>query len=234
MPKDMDKLTTEAYEFNLALSKEYTAMAQKESRLYSQAIETKHFLQKGRDAKEGKEVLPDTPPKGLTATRDRLLFAINRGGKYIEPTLAARTQVFFDCMVEESKVQRGMEDMMVCKKGFIESLQDLETAVFKNAPIRNVSFEEQSEALSNEGLQIIKEIAARVKKFRDRRIMVVGHGNSAHLGKDPYTQALAVKNALIHEGVAAGDIKIIVNHGNNVDRKAIDDSYNHVVSIYLF
>lgn len=244
---NLEHILKEEHEFNLALSKEYQALAQKKSRLYSQAIDASNFNIKGINAGEDKEVLPEDPNNWdilksaapeVFEGRERLLFVLDRGGRYIEPQLSAQTQVFFDCMIKEIEEHQGSEERMICKKGFFDHLSQLEITVFKTAPVFNIIFKDKSTKIDDKGRLIIKDVASRVKKFRDRRIMLVGHTDTtAQREFDPnlaFKRSQAVKQALLRAGVSEKSIKIVVSRGELKVSMFTDQPYSHAVSIYLF
>ena len=107
---ELEKQPRDEREFNNALANEYEALAKKESRIYNDGIDAKHFAVKGLQAAAGMSVLPEDPKRWdiakkdlakLMDSRERMLFALARGGRFVEPELGAKTQVAFDCLVEE-------------------------------------------------------------------------------------------------------------------------------------
>jgi OOP family OmpA-OmpF porin len=244
---DLETLHSEGHDFKRALAQEYHALSQKESRLYNDTLDARHFAMKSLEAREGKEILPEDPEEWqipasalapLTEGRDRLLFALNRGGRYVEPDLSAKTQVLYDCMLGEIEEARTPQEMRVCYKGFFKHLDQLETAVFQNSPAASIMFDYNEATLNQEGLKVIQQMAARIKQFHDRRVMLVGHTDA--IGKQGYNRNLSleraqvVKHALISQGISGKTIKIAVGRGELKSSKYAIEPYNRSVGIYLF
>lgn len=249
---DLEKAPKEGSEFNISLANEYLALAKKESRIYNDSIDSRHFALKGEAAARNEMVMPealddwdlhknDLPM--IVDGRQRLLFALDRGGRFIEPELGAKTQVFFDCMVEEYEEGPNLhkdqtKEMQVCKTGFWKHLGDLETAVFKNGATRSVAFDYNVAVIEHDGMLTIKDVAMRVKKFQDRKVMLVGHtdplGKAGHNKNLSYARANAVKDALVKEGVPARMIKVVVGRGELKTSRREVEPRNRNVDIYLY
>lgn len=249
---ELEKSPRNQYEFQNALANEYEALAKKESRIYNDNIDARHFAVKGLQAVQGMMVIPEDPYRWdinkkdlpfLVDGRDRLLFALDRGGRFIEPELGAKTQVAYDCLVEETEEGPTLhkdqkKEIEVCKKLFINRLKDLETAVFKNGPVRRVHFDYESAMIEHDGIITIKEVAERVKKFKDHQLIVVGHtdpvGKAKHNLMLSQQRAMAVKKALIEHGVDEKSIRIAVGRGELKTSPRGFEPNNRVVDIYLF
>lgn len=248
---ELEKMPRDQREFNNALANEYEALAKKESKIYNDGIDARHFAVKGLQAAAGMLVLPENPKDWgikkedmgyLVDTRERLLFALDRGGRFIEPELGAKTQVAYDCLIEE--LEEGIrlhkhqeKEINVCRKLTDQRLMDLETAIFRNGPIRRVHFDYDSANIERDGMMTIAEVAARINKFKDRNIMIVGHADP--LGKRSYNLTLSqqraetVKAALIANGVDASVIKTTVGRGElNTSNKEFEPN-NRVADIYM-
>jgi len=249
---ELEKEPRDEREFNNALANEYQALAKKEAEIYNDSIDARHFAVKGLQAAAGMFVLPEDPKRwdihkkytpDLLDGRERMLFALARGGRFIEPELGAKTQVAFDCWVEE--IEEGptlhkdqKKEIGVCKTLFSKRLADLEVAVFKNGPVRRVHFDYNSANIERDGMMTVAEVAARVNKFKDRRIMIIGHTDP--IGKASSNLALsqrranAVKEALLAHGVDPKAIKVTVGRGElKVSRKEFEPN-NRVTDIYLY
>lgn len=248
---ELDKSPRDDYEFQNALGNEYAQLAKKESRVYNDSIDASHFASKGLQALAGMHVLPEDPMKWdihkkdlpfLMDARDRLLFALDRGGRFVNPLLGAQAQVAFDCLVEETEEGPGADhqtkEIAVCKKLLMSRLADLETGVFKNGPVRRVHFDYSTNNIERDGMMTIAEVAARVNKFKDRKIMLIGHADAIGKAKKnlhlSQSRAEAVKKALIANGVDPSVIKHSVGRGEMpVSRSEIEPN-NRVVDIYLY
>lgn len=249
--KDLEKAPKEGREFAIALAKEYLNLAKKESRIYNDMIDARHFAMKGMEANTGREVLPEDLKDWDIAANDRpmiedgrsrLMFALDMGGRMVEPELGAKTQVFFDCMVEE--YEEGMnlhgkqsKEMAVCHKGFWDHLAKFETALAKFGPVRNVMFDYNSANLEHDAMVTIKEVAQRVKQFKDRRVMLVGHtdpiGKAGYNRNLSYKRVMAVKDALVKHGVHPGDIVVTNARGELKTSKRELEPNNRSVGIYF-
>ncbi len=238
----------EGREFTIALANEYLALAKKGSRIYNDFIDSRHFALKGLDAAEGKLVLPEDPmdwdldKKDMAEFKEslkRLLFALDRGGRFVEPEVGAGAQVAFDCMLEEAEegTARDAKDRHTCRKLFADRLGKLETVIFKNGPVRSVTFDYSDTTITHDGMLTIKEVADRVSKFKDRRIMLVGHTDPiGKMGKNrnlSMARVEGVKAALIAHGVSAHAIKISVGRGELKTSKNEVEPANRRVDIYF-
>ena len=232
--------------------REYEALAKKETRIYNDTIDGRHFAVKGLQATAGMLVLPEDPTRWdvhkkdlpfLMDARDRILFALARGGRFVEPELGAKTQVAFDCLVEEQEEGVNLhkdqkEEITVCKKLLMKRLGDLETAVFRNGPVRRVHFDYNSYNIERDGMMTVAEVAARINKFKDRRIMIVGHtdpiGKASRNLTLSQNRANAVKKALLAHGVDPAAIQISVGRGElKMSRREFEPN-NRVTDIYLY
>ncbi len=239
-------------EFNNALANEYEALAKKETRIYNDSIDGRHFAVKGLQAAAGMFVLPEDPTRWdihkkdlpfLMDARERMLFALARGGRFVEPELGAKTQVAYDCLVEEQEEGANLhkhqkKEIAVCQKLLTKRLGDLETAIFKNGPVRRVHFDYNSSNIERDGMMTVAEVAARVNKFKDRRIMIVGHtdpvgkaGRNLTLSQD---RANAVKKALLAHGVDAKAIKVTVGRGELKMSSKEFEPNSRVADMYLY
>lgn len=233
-------------EFTASLAKEYTALSQRESHKYNNTIEAQHFAIKSMRANEGEMVMPESLEewdlhKSNLATlvdgRQRLLSALEKGGRYIEPTLAAQTQVSFDCMVAELE-DRSDKNSPTCQKGFMQHLEKLESALLQNGNVLTVKFDSKGMTLNQEGQNTIKEIAERAKKFQNRQIMLVSHTDP--LGKATknlnlsHGRLMAVKDALIAHGLSNRNIKIVATRGQLRTVKKVIEPRHQEVDIYLY
>lgn len=248
----LEKMPRDQREFNNALANEYEDLAKKESKIYNDGIDARHFAVKGLQAAAGMAVLPEDPKDwglrkediGYMANmRERIMFVLARGGRFIEPELGAKTQVAYDCLIEELEEgpklhKHQKKEIGVCRKLLDERLAQLEVAVFKNGPIRRVHFDYNVAAIEHDGMMTIAEVAARVNKFKDRQIMIVGHTDP--LGKHSRNLTLSqdradnVKKALIAHGVDPSMIKTSVGRGELRTSNYEFEPNNRVADIYFF
>jgi Outer membrane protein and related peptidoglycan-associated (lipo)proteins len=249
--RELEQSPRNEYEFNNALANEYEALAKKEAHIYNDEIDARHFAVKGLQAAAGMLVLPEDPARWdihkkhqsmVKDGRARLLFALERGGRFVEPELGAKTQVAFDCLIEELEEGKDLhkdqpKEISVCHKLFMDRLSHLETAIFKNGPVRRIHFDYNSAAIEHDGTKTIAEVAERVRKSADQKIMIVGHTDPVGKAKANLTlshnRALAVKKALIAHGVNEKNIKIAVGQGELKSSRRELEPNNRVADIYL-
>lgn len=248
----LEKMPRDQQEFNNALANEYEALAKKESHIYNDGIDARHFAVKGLQAAAGMMVMPEDPKDWgvnkeeaaeLMSARDRLMFALDRGGRWIEPELGAKTQVAYDCLVEEleegARIHKHQkQEISVCRKLLDQRLMDLETAVFKNGPVRRVHFDYNSANIEHDGMMTVADVAARINQFQDRKIMIVGHADP--VGKRSRNLTLSqnrannVKKALIAHGIDAGMITTTVGRGELKTSNREFEPNNRVADIYFY
>jgi OOP family OmpA-OmpF porin len=229
---ELENTKREGFEFSTELSKEYEMFAKKQSREYNDQIDGQHFAVKGIQAASGLEVLPEDPRDWnvseedlgkLLDARSRLLMTIHKSGRNINPTLAAKTQVLFDCWVEESEDDPANAGF--CRDGFHKSIVALETAVYKDAPIFKVMFGYEQAALTKEAETVLEDAVKIAKNLDKHRITLIGHTDGAGSRKSnlmlSQKRAEAVKDALIKMGIAHNRIFFVgggeLDTGKHVD-----------------
>lgn len=250
--KELEAEPRDEREFNNALANEYQDLAKKESRVYSDEIDARHFAVKGIQAAQGMLVLPEDPNNWdvhkrhhpyLFGLRHRLNFALDRGGRYIEPEKGAKAQVAFDCLVEEMEegpraYKHQKAEIMTCRKLAMDRIADLESAVFQFGPVRQVHFDYNSHKIEHDGQMTVKQVAERVKLHNDiASIHIIGHTDPTGKRRNnlilSQNRATAVKNALVQAGVSPSLIKMAVGRGELATSRnqAVPD--NRVVDVHL-
>ena len=210
---DLEKAKLEGRPFAQHLAKEYEAFAKKDSDEYNHTLDARHFAVKGSQAASGLNVLPEDPRNwdlpdnliaGITEGRERLIFALDKGGRSIVPEWAAKTQVKYDCWVQETENNEKPEAWM-CYKGFMESLKSLEAAVNKQAPTFMVFFEKDSAMLTEKAKTILIEVVKIAKSLPNAKIDISGHTDEAGGRKENLTlshnRAMVVREELKNHGV---------------------------------
>ncbi|MGB1540298.1 MAG: hypothetical protein ACPG80_05005, partial [Rickettsiales bacterium] len=184
--------------FQSALSREYLAFSESEARQYDW-ISSKHFADKGLYAAYGKTVPPETLEKWdideaylpeLREARAALMAALTSGSPATQPELAARTQFFFDCWVEQQHEAWQVDDIASCKEGFYRALkrmqgapvaQDPEPAendeplIFSSSYI--VFFDWNTVTLKAEALGVIDTVVDDLKGEESYEIILHGHAD---------------------------------------------------------
>jgi outer membrane protein OmpA-like peptidoglycan-associated protein len=225
------------------LAKEYELFAKRESRVYNDNTDAAHFAVKGLQAATGLNVLPEDPRKwDLTEAdfkffhdaRKRLTFALDKSGRRIAPALAARTQVFFDCAVEESEEGFQKDNIAKCKAGFINSLRDLEKAVHEQSPTFSVHFALNSSKLDKKAHETLAKVAKVAKNINLHAVIVTGHtdgvGGRKHNLVLSHNRAIAVRDALAKMGLNVKRLESV--GGGELDGAEVDPS-NRRVDVHI-
>ncbi|MFN7710420.1 MAG: OmpA family protein [Holosporales bacterium] len=241
--RELEAANKEGYEFSRQLAAQYDAFAKKESREMNDEIDASHFAVKGIQAAAGEEVLPEDPRRWEIPNnklqqyldwRERLIFTLTKGGKRIAPALAAKTQVMYDCAIEESEENFDAQDIMKCEKGFMDNLIEMEKMVNTKAPTFTVRFDYNSSKLSPEAMKVIAEVA-KVSQNMDRHTvtisghtdMIGGRKNNLVLSQN---RAAIVAEALVKAGVPKERITA-VGLGEKEGKEV--DPHNRRVDIHL-
>lgn len=168
------------------------------------------YAQKGLDAAQGQEVLPEPAPDGnadAATMRDRLLKALEDGrGKF--PADAARTQVEYDCWIMDSRVDGLRNASAQCRRGLDAALSQLEhelnpvtvtttTTTTTTSADYQVYFDLNSWDLKAEQLTTLQQAIATARAGGQSRITIVGHTDTS--GSARYNQRLSVKRANVVE-----------------------------------
>jgi outer membrane protein OmpA-like peptidoglycan-associated protein len=167
------------------------------------------YAQKGLDAAQGQEVLPEAAPDGnadAATMRDRLLKDLEDGrGKF--PADAARAQVQFDCWIMNARVDALRGASAQCRRGLDSALSQLEhelnpvtvttTTTTTTSADYQVYFDLNSWDLKAEQLTTIQQAIATARAGGQSRIAIVGHTDTS--GSAGYNQRLSVKRANVVE-----------------------------------
>lgn len=240
-------------EFTKALAGEYLKFSESEYRIHIDDYSAWKFARKGQDAAMGTEIapvelaeydLPESAMGELTASRARLVHALNSQGKTMYPVEAAKAQVMFDCWVEQQSENFQAQDINGCRDGFfkyvrlVELRLDEKSAAFDpslgNRPTHKIFFNLGSSKISKEGMQVILDVAELVKKFmasdQDMRVFVYGYTDMS--GSKSTNERLAkhradnVRHALVRAGVPN---KMIDNEGKGrIDGPKVDQNNRRV------
>lgn len=242
---DMKK---EGKEFARNLAKEYHAFAQKESD-YNDVIDASHFAVKGQQAATGLNVLPENPNnwdvpcdklKELLDARERLTFALDHSGRrdFVAPW-AAKTQVFYDCWVqevEEANIFRGRPDQLTrCRDGFHDSIKALEAKIAQYSPAYMVHFDHGSAALRSDSMMAIENAAKTSMHLDEHTVTITGYTDAAGGRKANLVlaqkRAQAVANELMKHGVPKERMNVV--GVGEIEGGAQNDQKNRRVTIVI-
>ncbi|MBA4750433.1 MAG: OmpA family protein [Alphaproteobacteria bacterium] len=230
---ELERAPLDGLAFADQLAKEYELYAKRESREYNDFIDAQHFAVKGLQASTGLNVLPENPndwdipeselPRFLDA-RERLTFALDNNGRNVAPDIAARTQVSYDCAVQEQEENAGRPEQARCWTGFMNGLRHLEEAIQKQSPTFSVMFEMNSSVLSKDAESKLSNVAKAAKNMNLRTVLVTGHadamGGRKHNLLLSQNRANAVRDALVKMGVEAKRI-VAVGAGEADGREVV-------------
>jgi OOP family OmpA-OmpF porin len=210
----------QASTFPAALSGEYLQIGDYETQ-WGDWTNADHFARKGLVAARGTAPAPDdvglrpipAAKQGeLSAARQRLLAALDGGGRDRAPALAARAQSRYDCWLEQQAENWQIDDIATCRGQFLAAMNELEGALRPAQPAQapgpreyRVYFEWDRANITAEAQQIIRQVAQTVAGGGTARIELVGKADRS--GPDRYNQGLsdrrarAVSDALAQAGV---------------------------------
>ena len=207
--------------FTNTLAKSYydTASARSDSKDW---VDADFFARKSIAASKGEVVLPednkrwDIPGQGdmqtrtqMTQQRQRLIAALDNGGRDKFTNLAARTQVNYDCWIERTEANYRAEWHGQCYNQFMSDMADLEVSL---RPAFHVYFDYNSKKLNPDALKSVSDAAAGLPKEGTWRYQVVGRadrsGSDAYNLKISKTRAEAVRGALVNAGVPSNRIDV--------------------------
>jgi OmpA-OmpF porin, OOP family len=224
--------------FTSALGRDYYALASDRSST-GDSTDADYFARKSLAASKGEVVLPEenrnwliagqgalktraqeanlTIPNDMIQQRQRLIAALDDGGRGKYPVLAAQAQSRFDCWVEESEASyqgRWKESNRggSCYRQYISAVSDLEVLLHPPGPY-NAYFDWNGKKLGQEAAAAVKQAATKIPQDGTTRVQVIGWADRS--GSDTYNHKLAeerveaVRAALIADGMAADRIDAV-------------------------
>lgn len=165
--------------------------------------------------------LPEDKAPELSQARSLLMDALARGGAEKFPALAAKTQVNFDCWLQEQEENFQPDDIAACRGVFLVGLSSLNVGLTPLAamadvapapapapqPVKLVVFFDFDKADLNAAASAkLGEAVAAIKDRKSVTILVSGHAD--RVGTDDYNaklsrlRAVAIADALAQAGVA--------------------------------
>jgi OOP family OmpA-OmpF porin len=217
--------------FNHYLSALYQAYAEQELENYDW-WSSKYFADKGLLVAYGKRVLPEDPKQwdiapglmsALKDARGKLMTALDRGAAAQHPEEAAKAIAAYDCWVEQQEEEWKLDKIEACRDEFFESLTAMNAPeklpdMPKAEPAKPVQttssilyFPFDSDALTEQGAEILKQLIAYVLSAGNVEVVINGHADRA--GSDTYNMTLSerraqfVREALIAAGIAESEIQ---------------------------
>ncbi len=223
--------------FTQELVKEYKSFVKSEAAQYDWP-DADHFAQKGLQALNGENVMPENPSDWNLPDHNfaeienyyyRLDYILANGAKKSSPTLAARAMAKYDCWVEQQEENHQPAHIAECRNEFMTAFAALERAEPSlaakakdaaksrrtSAPTAQsangkIYFDFNSAALTPDDTKELKSIAKQAGK--KSKVTVSGFTDTA--GSDAYNRALshrramAVRRVLVESGVPAKNIRI--------------------------
>jgi OmpA-OmpF porin, OOP family len=216
--------------FNQALFKEYQAESRSEylqgnyqsSDLWADRAMLAAKGQTPKPTQLSDWELPSAVTSDLTAARQRLQAALDKGGGTAAPNEMAKAQLGYDCWAEQTRVQENFQpdDIAACKKKFNDNIAKVEAALkpaAAPAPAKPsdflVFFDWDKYNLTPEAMKIIADAVAAAKKEGAKSIRVVGHtdtsGSPAYNLRLSERRANAVAQQMIKLGIPATSITTV-------------------------
>jgi OOP family OmpA-OmpF porin len=216
--------------FTQALTAEYRGLAAFEQYQMYDYEDAQDYADKGLAASRGEVVLPynvsdfNEPDEyvGLLGTQhDRLISALDAGGRSAQPQTAAHAQAMFDCWLEQQEENFQPAHIAACRDEFMAAMSQLEyrapapaPAPEAAAPATNwtVYFAWDKSDISSDAAAKIDRAAAAFKGDVPATISVSGYADTS--GPSSYNVGLsqrraeAVRRELIARGVPAENIRI--------------------------
>ncbi len=210
-----------------------------------------YFARKSLAASKNESVLPEdnrnwgVPEQATLGTRDeieqqrqRLVTALDGGGRDKYPMLAAQAQTRYDCWIERAEANYKAEFRGECHRQFISTVSDLEVLLHPPGPY-HAYFSFDGKALGTDAQQQVKQAAAKIPQDGTARVKVVGWAD--RVGSDDYNMKLsegrgeAVRAGLIAGGMAADRIDVTAKGETDLPvptKNGVREQRNRVVRIY--
>lgn len=186
----------------------------------------------------GRDMPPDYQGEAV-ASRARLMRALAKGGRTRWPREAARSQLMFDCWMQEQEEDFQITHIDACREAFMVSIARLEAAI-EPRPAQLADAEPGDQVamgaagpdstasgtaaarlvvyfafdrydLSPTAKRVIREAIGQARKLDAKRIDLAGHADRS--GEEPYNQTLSMDRAqaVADAMKAAGFDKTIVS-----------------------
>lgn len=236
--------------FSSYLAEEYSELAVYEHDEMFDMRDAKFYARKAIAASQGAQVrpselshrqLPDFAVPELKTARSLLMDALSSPKYQARPARLARAQAKFDCWMEQQEENIQPEHIAACKIEFYEALRDLTGE--KIAIVRDtfkVFFAHDSAELDAEAMQVVRDAAAVLKE--DPRMNVLLTGNTDTTGASAYNErlskrrAVAVRSALLQQGLATDRVRILAKGEANLlvqTEDGVPEPKNRRVDIFI-
>ncbi|MEQ8443757.1 MAG: OmpA family protein [Alphaproteobacteria bacterium] len=222
--------------FTNALANEYQAFAEFEMFEMRDYVDGDHFARKGLRAAAGEVVLPEDPANWdvpadrmnvLNGARNRLLRALDGGGRDMFPAEAALAQAKYDCWVEQQEENHQPDHIAACMDEFVAAMEKLEMMMApppapepepEPEPMMMdpanfiVFFDWDSSDVSDGASQVLGLVVSKLGDYENGTISLVGHTDTS--GSNDYNDRLSLDRAnnvrfmLIEMGVPASRISV--------------------------
>jgi len=144
----------------------------------------------------------------MTQQRNRLIAALDGGGRDKFPQLASKTQVEYDCWIERTEQNFKAEWHGQCYNQYMADMADLEVAL--HPPMFKVMFDFGSDKLTPASAKTLADAAAALPTVGTSQYLLVGHtdtvGSPAANLKLSQRRSDAVQGGLVKAGVPANRI----------------------------
>jgi OmpA-OmpF porin, OOP family len=209
------------------------------------------FARKSLAASKGEVVLPEdnrnwgVPEQATLGTRDemeqqrqRLLRALDGGGRTKYPKLSAVTQARYDCWVERTEASYTQNLRGDCRRQFGSLISDLEVLLHPPGPF-NAYFPYNGKALGPEAQQVVNQAAHGIPQDGTARVKLIGWADRS--GTDGYNMKLsdaraeAVRSQIVADGMAANRVDLTAKGETDLPMPTADgvrEQKNRVVTVY--
>ncbi|SOB96038.1 OmpA family protein [Thalassospira xiamenensis] len=250
-------MADEGSAFDAALHQGYSDLAQAE---YEEAdwVDARYFTNRAKMAAMGQDTGPqpladrDLPENGLSeisVARADMIAAFDAGGRDKSPQAAGRTQVGFDCWMQELEENIQQEDIDNCRAAFYQALAIVQAdiapseSMAKAAPMMmpepmNIYFAFDSAVLGDKAMPVVTGIVEAYEKYDPKMISLTAYADRA--GDAMYNDMLAksrvdaVVKALRDHGISPSKLAISISGEANVPVPTADgvaEQGNRVVTV---
>ena len=236
--------------FNADLGREYYALSSFRAG-DKDWVDSDYFARKSLAASKNQVVTPEdnrnwgVPEQATLGTRDeveqqrqRLMAALDGGGRDKYPMLAAQAQTRYDCWIERAEANYKAEFRGECHRQFIRTVSDLEVLLHPPGPYY-AYFTFDGKVLGTEAAQQVKDAAAKIPQDGTARVKMIawadrvgGDGYNMKLSED---RAEAVRTGLVADGMAADRIDVTAKGETDLPvptKDGVREQKNRLVRIY--